>query len=299
MVTLGDSYSSGQGIHDDADQYDDHGPPAHSFDPDTRLGASTCHRELDTTPGPLLADQLGAESIFVACAGAVIAEIDNQLDVADIPGDGAGTLITMTIGGNDLQTGEGYDWPAALLDCITSFGCNDDEVGGLSNLDTIEKDLRALYTEMGERYPAAHIRVLSYPSLMQPDRWGCIGVIGVGRSEAVWIDDQEALFIERIERAVTTAAATTGADLRFLAVDDAFDNHGACRTVGRDRYVRSVVRGTTLSRSMGPDGQIVEHRDDGVFTISPASFHPSQRGYDAFHEVLVASLPERVTIDSD
>jgi hypothetical protein len=299
VVTLGDSYSSGQGIHDDADQYDDHGPPAHSFDPDTRLGGSTCHRETDTTPGPLLAEQLRAASIFVACSGAVIAEIDNQLAVAGIPGDGAGTLVTMTIGGNDLRTGEGYDWPTALLECITSFGCNDDEGGGLDNLDVVEDDLRALYTGMGERYPSAHVRVLAYPSLMQADRSGCVGVVGVGRAEADWIDGQEALFVERIERAVTAAAATTGADLRFVGVDDAFDNHGACRTFGRDRYVRSIVRGTTLSRSMDPNGEVVEHRDDGVFTISPASFHPSQRGYDAFYEVLVESLPAGVTIRSD
>ena len=58
IVTLGDSYSSGVGIHEDASDYDDHGPEGHSFDSDIRLGHSACHRETDTTPGPRLACQV-------------------------------------------------------------------------------------------------------------------------------------------------------------------------------------------------------------------------------------------------
>src|SRR6056297_3693701 len=65
IVTLGDSYSSGSGVHRNASSYDDHGPEAHSFDRSTRLGSSACQRELDETPGPRLAGQLDAESVFV------------------------------------------------------------------------------------------------------------------------------------------------------------------------------------------------------------------------------------------
>ena len=61
VVTLGDSYSSGSGVHRNASSYDDHGPEAHSFDPSTRLGSSACQRELDETPGPRLAAQLDAD----------------------------------------------------------------------------------------------------------------------------------------------------------------------------------------------------------------------------------------------
>lgn len=104
VVTLGDSYSSGSGIHRNASDYDGHGPEAHSFDRSTRLGSSACQRELDETPGPRLADQLDADSVFIACAGAVIREIPAQVRAADIPGDGGGTLVTITIGGNDLRT---------------------------------------------------------------------------------------------------------------------------------------------------------------------------------------------------
>ena len=108
VVTLGDSYSSGSGIHRNASSYDDHGPATHSFGHSTRLGSSACQRELDETPGPRFAEQLDAESVFVACAGAVIREIPAQVRAAGIRGDGDGTLITMTIGGNDLRTERSY-----------------------------------------------------------------------------------------------------------------------------------------------------------------------------------------------
>lgn len=37
VVTLGDPYSSGSGIHRNASSCDDHGPETHSFDRSTRL----------------------------------------------------------------------------------------------------------------------------------------------------------------------------------------------------------------------------------------------------------------------
>jgi hypothetical protein len=154
LITLGDSYSSGQGIHRDASDFDDHGPPAHSFDPSTRLGGSACHRELDTTPGPRIADTAGLESVFVACAGASIADIANQVVAADIPDDGAGTIVAFTIGGNDALTAEENDWPAVLLECITSFGCGDED-GGIANADEIEERLGVALDPPPERRPTS------------------------------------------------------------------------------------------------------------------------------------------------
>jgi hypothetical protein len=164
IVTLGDSYSSGSGIHRNASSYDDHGPAAHSFDPSTRLGSSACQRELDETPGPRLASQLGADSVFVACAGAVVREIPAQMKAAGIPGDGAGTVVTITIGGNDLRTGRDENWPDALMRCITSARCHESSKNQMANLDDIRHDLTATYRAIGERYPEITVRVLGYPT---------------------------------------------------------------------------------------------------------------------------------------
>jgi lysophospholipase L1-like esterase len=289
LITLGDSYSSGQGIHRDASDLDDHGPPAHSFDPSTRLGGSACHRELDTTPGPRIADTAGLDSVFVACAGASIADIANQVVAADIPADGAGTIVALTIGGNDARTAEGNDWPAVLLECITSFGC-DDEDGGIANADEIEERLAAALDEMLDEYPRSTIRVLAYPELAQPDRWGCLGIPGVGRREAEWIDEQSVRLNATLERAVDDTAIRTDADLAFVAVAEEFEGHGACRALQRDRYVNDVLKGERYRRELDAEGEVVDVYEDGAFTISGSSFHPSQAGYDAYLRALAADL---------
>ncbi len=289
VVTLGDSYSAGTGIHRNASDYDDHGPRAQTFAPSTRIGNSDCSRELDETPGPRLAARLGAESVFIACAGAVIGDIANQVDAADIPADGGGTIVTMTVGGNDLRTVRGENWPATLVRCITSAGCDDSEKNQIANLEQMRAELTAAYTDIGREYPDISVRVLGYPRLMQSDRW-CEGVTGFGRGEADWVDDQVDRLNAAIESAVRSASTVTRTDIRYVSVVEQFDNHGACRFWQRDRFVNDAVFGETLKRSMTASGEVRDHWDGGPLTISGASFHPSSKGYDAYFEALSASV---------
>lgn len=289
VVTLGDSYSSGSGIHRNADDYDDQGPPAHSFDPATRLGSGACLRELDETPGPRLAEQIGADSVFVACAGAVISEIPNQVRAAQLPADGVGALVFLTIGGNDIRTQRGETWPDALIRCITSARCDRSDENQVATFDSIEDQLTDVYIEIGSEYPSVTLRALGYPRLMQSDRW-CEGVTGVSRAEANWIDAQVDELDRRIESAVDAARATTGADLRYVSVVDEFHNHGACRIWQRDRFVNDAVTGTTLSRSQLADGTVRDHWSRGPLNFSGSSFHPSTKGYGAYLSALTSSL---------
>lgn len=290
IVTLGDSFSSGSGIHRNASDYDDHGPPAHSFDPSTRLGSGACHRELDETPGPRLAAQLEVESVFIACAGAVIGEIPNQVRAANIPGNGAGTVVHLTIGGNDIRTVRGENWPDALIRCITSARCDRADKNQVVTFDSIEAQLTDVYTAIGEEYPAITLRALGYPRLMQSNN-RCDGVTGVSRTEAEWVDAQVDELDARIAAAITAARAATGADLQYVSVVDEFDNHGACRFWQRDRFVNDAVTGKTLSRSRLADGTVRDHWDSGPFNFSGSSFHPSTKGYDAYLSALRSSLP--------
>jgi lysophospholipase L1-like esterase len=290
IVTLGDSYSSGSGIHRDASAYDDHGPEAHSFDPATRLGSSACQRELDETPGPRLAAELGVDSAFIACAGAVIDEIPAQIRAADIRAGGAGSLVTITIGGNDLRTVRGENWPDALLRCITSARCHDSSQNQMANLDEIGDELAATYTAIGAEFPGLTVRVMAYPRLMQGNG-RCDGVTGISGDEADWIDAQVDLLNHQIEDATVRAGGRTGADIRFVDVADVFDNHGACRFWQRDRYVNDAVFGDTFRRSRLADGTVREHWTEGVLNVSTASFHPSSKGYDAYLSALRSSIP--------
>ncbi len=249
VVTLGDSYSSGTGIHRNASDYDDHGPSAQSFAPSSRIGNSDCLREFDETAGPRLAPNSARSRSSLRVPGATIADVPNQVDVADIPGDGAGTLVTITIGGNDLRTVRGENWPETLVRCITELGCDGSDENQVANFADLRAQLTDLYTSIGERYPDIAVRVLGYPRLLQSDRW-CEGVAGISRGEADWVDEQVDVFNSVIATAAKTASARTGADIDFVSVVEQFDNHGACRFWQRDRFVNDAVLGDTLKRSM-------------------------------------------------
>jgi lysophospholipase L1-like esterase len=261
VVTLGDSYSSGVGIHRDGSDFDDDGAVG-----------DDCDRELDTTPGAKLADVLGATASMVACSGATIADVEAQLDAAAISGDGDGALLMLTVGGNDVRSFRGDTWPNVLLECITDLSCDDTDRNGIGNLGVVADELTVLYTSIGERYPDLTVKVLGYPRLMQSgDHW-CDGVTGVNHHEADWVDGQVDVLNATIADAVGSAARETGTDIEFVPVVDQFDNNGACRFWQRDRYVNDLLL-------------------DGA-AVSGATFHPSQKGYDAYFEALAASVDQ-------
>jgi hypothetical protein len=126
--------------------------------------------------------------------------------------------------------------------------------------------------------------------MMQSDRF-CEGVTGISEAEGDWIDEQVDELNARIASATRAARRSTGADIAYVSVVDAFDNHGACRFWKRDRYVNDAVFGQTLSRSMTAGGEVRDHWDDGLLTFSGSSFHPNTKGYDAYLAALSASLP--------
>jgi lysophospholipase L1-like esterase len=254
IVTLGDSYSSGVGIHRDGGDFDH----------------DECGRELDTTPGAKLAAELDATAMMVACSGAVIGDIAEQLGDAAIDDDGSGTLLILTIGGNDVRSFHGDDWPNILLECITDLSCDDTDRNGIGNLDRLTTDLTDLYLSIGTTYPDVQVRVLGYPRLMQSGKRWCDGVTGVNHHEADWIDEQVDTLNSAIEAAVEFAAESTSADLAFVSVVDQFDNNGACRFWQRDRYVNDLML-------------------NGA-SVSGGSFHPSQKGYNAYFDALSANV---------
>ena len=259
VVTLGDSYSSGVGIHRDGGDFDDDGGEG-----------DECARELDTTPGAKLAAELDATATMVACSGAVIGDIADQVAAASIVGDGSGTLLILTIGGNDVRSFHGDNWPNILFECVTDLSCDDTDRNGIGNIDRLTTDLTDVYVAIGAAYPDVEVRVLGYPRLMQSDKHWCDGVTGVNHHEADWIDGQVDLLNRVISSAVESAADATDADIAFVSVLDQFDNNGACRFWQRDRYVNDLIL-------------------DGA-SVSGGSFHPSQKGYDAYFDALSANV---------
>lgn len=278
VVTLGDSYSAGVGIHRAGDQYDEEfgGYPApYKL---TIRSDNECWREKQTTPGPLYATALGKESVFLACKGALNTHVENQLAYANslYPTDAfnkwEGSVILFTSGGNDLRTQRGEDWPELLKRCILEVnpfqGCDDSSKNQISNWASVQSGAQALYERLARDASKAQIRVMGYPRLMMRDP-GCSSVTGVSRDEADWMDGISDTLNQHLQAALNAVKADyPSVDIQFVDVRS-YITIGAC--------------GPKATR------QVNDKVLDGVST-SDASFHPTQFGFDRYYTAFAHSL---------
>lgn len=263
VVQLGDSYSAGYGV----------------LDEDRSASDGDCLEpgfyDSSVVPGGVLAAQLEVPLEFHACGGAMIEDVDDQFrDVrTSIRGDGSGTVIVFTAGGNDLRSVRGEMWPDLLQRCILrDFSCERRSLNQIGNLDDVQRDLEALLTRMTRSVPGAQIRVLGYPELFQRSPW-CFGVTGIDRNEADFLDRLGRQLNDGLEDVVQVVADRWGNDVEFVDVEDAFDDHGACQTArSGERFVNDTE---FVPRSI---------------TVASNSFHPTARGYAAYSELFNASL---------
>lgn len=292
VVTLGDSFSSGTGYHKSPKDYDDHGPLGH-HNGSRRLGADTCYREVQSTPGPRLAKQWGAKSLFAACRGGLIGNILNQFDsiASQLPPNGANTLITLTISGNDLRSKAGLDWPQTVAKCITNGkkkkACDKNPDHRIVNYATVEHRLANALRILRNKAKDAEIRVLGYPRLMQPDK-KCRGVTGINVREAQWADAR----VDELNRAISRAVGKLGdAQVRFVAVESEFAGHGACAAKASSRYVNDAVRGRVAYVDKKRGKYKLKYKYlPGSLMANYSSFHPSAKGYEAYYQALKGSL---------
>jgi lysophospholipase L1-like esterase len=161
VLSLGDSYSSGEG--------------AGNYEPGTDTSGNSCHRSDNAWP-TLLAHRRNMSAMPApACSGAVL---DDVLDGRPSSGQperrrsqigrisGKPALVTITIGGNDLG------FRKVLEDCIGSNCINDYHHASVDDLDsaidTLARRLPAAYRRIQAAAPAARVVVVDYPKLF-PD----------------------------------------------------------------------------------------------------------------------------------
>jgi len=269
VVTLGDSYSSGCGIF--ASEGDYSGTPA------------SCLKDSDRIGGGQHAAANGMESVNFACAGDLIDSgsandgpqgIVNQFDQlqAAYPDDAAagweGSVITFTIGGNDVLTYDGDSWAGVLGGCILCFGCACHEQPGNqpANLDEIQAKATQFYTTLAQNASKASIRVMGYPKLLQESGGRCsVPFLNVAASR--WMDEQVELANARLRQGVADVKALyPSVDIEFVSMLS-FITRGACASSGKEIGGFSIFGG-----------------------IGPQTFHPLQAGYDRYGEALSASL---------
>lgn len=263
VVQLGDSYSAGYGV------LGANRPASGGSCGDDRFFDES------VVPGGRLADSLGVPLEFHACGGAEIPEVLQQFRTAQasISGDGSGTLIVFTAGGNDVRSVRGEMWTDLLQRCILWDGsCERRSANQLGNLDEVAQSMGALVDEIATSLPGAQIRVLGYPELFQRTP-GCWGVTGVDRREADFLDGLGRELNDALEAAVAGVADVRGGDIEWVDVEDRFDDHGACQTEwSGQRYVN--------------DTEFVPW----TVTVAANSFHPTAQGYNAYSQALNDSL---------
>ncbi|MDG4793002.1 SGNH/GDSL hydrolase family protein [Micromonospora sp. WMMD1082] len=232
-VALGDSHSSGVGA-----------PPY--TDP------STCVRS-EKAYAPLYAAARRIKSFdFAACAGAVTADLEKQLDRV-----GRSTrLVTLTIGGNDIGFGSGVATclSGTEADCAAAA-----EASRRFSRTELPGRLDRAYKTVLARAPQARLVVLSYPRFFEntPD---CPQVpLSLTKRAAInaAVDTLNSVIRERVARTRAT----------FADVQDIFTGHALC---GSDPWLNDVTQPgpfhptevgyragylTALERAVAPRGQ--------------------------------------------
>lgn len=289
VITLGDSYVSGCGIHRYGFDYDEEFGGYVNFGGQnyalTEAADGECWREFDTTPGARYANlsSVNKESRMYACKGAEIPQIRRQFEYINaVHSDYSSqrwpqSVIMMSAGGNDIKNDDGDSWSDILVRCITNSpfrNCQDYPENIPTSWGDVADALFELYTFVGSGAAEAKIRIFGYPEVFLPVS-GCATVIGVSTAEANWADEQIARFNSVSSSAVSRAVAYLR-DTANLDVD--------MRFVDVASYIRFGACDTTENR------EINDVELSWLSAVSDQSFHPTQRGYDAYYRALVDSL---------
>ena len=284
---FGDSYSAGEGL-----------PP---FDRWTAkvsaAGANRCHRSSRGYPRLLRFAEPPPPQVFTACSGAVIADIHEGHDQ---PGEDAVTfvapqadgrvhpeagLVTLTVGGNDLQFSRLVTFCVIEPDCMAATFGQGIEGGGrfvdypgalpldewiTETMDRVVERQEELFARLDREYPNARVLVLGYPYLFPggaPPRGpsDCASVL-----RRVDEAEREAIRAHTDRFNGLTRDRALAAGLEFVSPVAVWEGHEPCGDAGQF---------TNAVKPIGGDG----------------SFHPSRSGQEALAQLVscyLASNPE-------
>jgi len=284
---FGDSYSAGEGL-----------PP---FDRWTAkvsaAGANRCHRSSRGYPRLLRFAEPPPPQVFTACSGAVIADVHVGHDQ---PGEDAVTfvapqadgrvhpeagLVTITIGGNDLQFSRLVTFCVIEPDCMAARFGQGIEGGGrfvdypgplpldewvTETMDRVVERQGELFARLDREYPNARVLVIGYPYLFPG------GAPPIGPSDCASVlrrvdqDERQAIraHTDRFNGLIRDRAIAAG--LEFVSPTALWDGHEPCGDAGQF---------TNAVKPIGGDG----------------SFHPSRSGQEALAQLVscyLAANPE-------
>jgi lysophospholipase L1-like esterase len=258
VVSLGDSYSSGLG----AGGYDD-----------------DCDRTSQAWGMAIFEDDVSPEDrLLLACSGAQIDDVYDQLDELADSGGSGGRLITLTVGGNDIG------FAGELANCFVPFvGCAGRESILMSRIDALVEPLTELYLDVQAAAPGDVLIVGGYPLLVpDPDvRSNC-------RALTPLLSTAERQMIRRLgvalNQAIDEAATAAGVRSAGAQLETAFDGHEACAN-GPDDWLNGLKLGSTSNE---PDEDAPQTRWDAFASFVRESFHPNGAGQAGYAQAFTA-----------
>jgi len=304
IVSLGDSFSAGEGIEEFYGQNDDLSVKIKNQD-------WLAHRSQKSWPGRLtlpsvsgpMSQHRNENWYFVATSGAKTThlknsfsktyykeyytsafnkeaysgsrKIDPQLDIFNQLGDQKADYVTMTLGGNDANFVDvvkeaslyGYVTPGTLTNKIEQVWADFYADGGIR--DNLEQAYRDVATAAG---PQAKIIIAGYPKLVNKDGKGLFFT----KDAATILNEAVSKFNDEIETLVNACKAD-GIKICFVSVEEAFEGHEAG---SKNAYINDV---NLLSED--------EDLKDGEFT-SNYSVHPNEEGARVYAECVQKKIDQ-------
>lgn len=298
MVSLGDSYSSGEGIEPFYGQNESTADKVKNQD-------WLAHRSEKSWPGRLtlqgvngsMAQNRNDNWFFVATSGAVTDNlthnqrkeydidgiegsryIDKQLDVFKELGDKKAEYVTVSIGGNDAKFADIITEaaiphplnPGALNDKLNSIW--EEFYYGIDGGESIRDRLYQAYCDIQDAAGAqAKIIVAGYPKLLDSNGSGFL----FSENEAALINDSVSRFNDEIE-SIVKSCKVNGMKICFVSVEEAFDGHGA---YSDDAFLNKVYIG--------------KKDQDLKWSVSSAySMHPNDKGAQAYADCVQAKIDD-------
>lgn len=263
-AALGDSYSSGDGASDYAE--------------DTQRERD-CYRSANAYPHLLeQGNDFAGEMSFHACSGhrgtTLLEEIgaDNaQLD-ALTPET---SLVTLGIGGNDIGFSSVLQTCMLRVPFVDSGACVGQEEEIDDRMADFEDTFADLLVEVRERSPDARVLVVGYPRIFTAEPDGMYYTLN--SADQSWLNSTIQGFNDQIRSAVREAdEAIAGAEavgsVEFVDTYDALDGH----EVTEDE---AWVNGVLLDRG-----------SEQAITVDRATFHPTSAGQRAVGEQVEAQV---------
>lgn len=261
-VSLGDSYSSGEGTG--------------SYDSGTDVAqANQCHRSPNSYARVWAAAHgaSGVPIVQLACSGAVTTHLTTAgqwNEPAQIPATPRHAIkVFLTIGGNDAG------FAAVITRCATpgltceDYYTQDDGNNEDAVIDGLAPTLTATYTQLQQRAPGAQITALTYPDLFEPEST-CPEIANIPVDDVEWLTG-EAFHLDDVVMQAAQDAGIQALDERY-----AFAGHELCTGSGQNA---SWVYSLPIP---WPSGSRV--------TDSSAWFHPTINGQGQLAQDLATHL---------